>query len=566
MKKILRSFVMTALLLSMAQLGSAKDKAPAAAEETDGRKPVIVISIAGYDNVMGDIGYIGRLAQMPELEKLAEGIIASQTKAKGLEGLDTKRPWGVVVSTDGFGFQPLAFLPVTDLKKLLDATSGLIGPAEQKENGILELAAKNPRVYLKEKNGWVFIAQSPENLANVPANPLQLLGGLDKQYEVALKFYIHNIPDAFRSLAIDYLKNVSQTLPVDENEDEAAAEKRKEYMEKQTKAMADLINTVDQFTLGWALDQKANTSHLDTTLTALPNSTLAKKLNALKETTSNYTGFMLPKAAVVLNSSQTLLVDDIEQAAQAIDMFQTTLSREIENSPDLTDDDSRAAAKRIVTEAGDAIKATIKTGKIDFGGSWILGDRKFNLVLGAYVSEPGELEKALKDLVAVAAKDPNFPAVKFDVATQGEVRFHTWTSPVPADDKVNRAIGKELKVAVGFGPQSVYFGVGTDDPLVLIKKAIDASKTGTSTKVPPGVVDVALQPILDFASVLKPDDENVAAVLAEVAKTPGKDHIHLEIKPQQNGVSYRLELQEGVLKALGLTTKIQIDKQNAAAE
>ncbi|HEX4143344.1 MAG TPA: hypothetical protein VHY91_07320 [Pirellulales bacterium] len=562
MKKTLRSLVMTALLLSAAQACSAKDKAPAAAGEADGRKPVIVISIAGYDNVMDDVGYIGRLAQMPELEKLAEGIIASQTKAKGLEGLDTKRPWGVVVNTDGFGFQPIGFLPVTDLDKLLDAASGLIGPAEQKPNGILELSQKNPRVYLKEKNGWVFIAQSPENLSNLPADPLPWLSGLDKQYQIGLKFYIHNIPDAFRSLAIDYLKNVSQTLPSDEDEDEATAEKRKEFMDKQAKSMAELINTVDQFTLGWALDTKGNTSHLDTTLTALPNSTLAKKLNALKDTTSNYTGFMLPKAAVVLNSSQTLLVDDIEQAAQGIDAFQATLSREIENSPDLTDDDSRAAAKRIVAEAADAIKATIKTGKVDFGGSWLLGDRRFTLIAGAYISEPAELEKALKDLVAVAAKDPTFPAVKFDVATHGDVRFHTWTSPVPAVDTVNRAIGKELKVAVGFGPQSVYFGVGTDDPLVLIKKAIDASKTATSGKVPPGVVDVALQPILEFASVLKPDDEKLAAVLTEVAKTPGKDHVHLEIKPQENGVSYRLELQEGVLKALGLAAKAQMDKQS----
>ena len=163
---------MTALLLSTAQAATAKDKAPAAAEEADGRKPVIVVSVAGYDNVMADVGFIGRLAQMPELEKLVEGIIASQTKAKGLEGLDTKRPWGVVVNTDGFGFQPLGFLPVTDLNKLLDATSGLVGPAEPKQNGILELAQKNPRVYLKEKNGWVYIAQSPENLANLPADPL----------------------------------------------------------------------------------------------------------------------------------------------------------------------------------------------------------------------------------------------------------------------------------------------------------------------------------------------------------------------------------------------------------
>ncbi|HEY1785887.1 MAG TPA: hypothetical protein VGG30_10075, partial [Pirellulales bacterium] len=76
------------------------------------------------------------------------------------------------------------------------------------------------------------------------------------------------------------------------------------------------------------------------------------------------------------------------------------------------------------------------------------------------------------------------------------------------------------------------------------------------------VVDVSLQPILDFASVLKPDDQALAAVLAEVAKTPGKDHIHLENKPQQNGVSYRLELQEGVLKALGLAIRQQMDKQN----
>ena len=244
------------------------------------------------------------------------------------------------------------------------------------------------------------------------------------------------------------------------------------------KAWADLINTVDQITVGWALDQKQSTSHLDATLTALPGSTLAKELNALKETTSNYTGFMLPKAAVFLNSSQTLLVDDIDQTTQAIDAFQKSLSREVENSPELTDDDSRAAAKRIVAEAADAIKATIKTGKIDFAGSWLVGDRRFTLVFGAYISEPAELEKALNDLVTVAEKDPNFPAIKFDVVTQGDIRFHTWTSPVPADDEVNRAIGKELKVAVGFGPQSVYFGVGTEDPLPLIKKAIENSKAG----------------------------------------------------------------------------------------
>ncbi len=267
----------------------------------------------------------------------------------------------------------------------------------------------------------------------------------------------------------------------------------------------------------------------------------------------------------MFDSSQTLLVDDIDQATQGIDAFQAKAMEEIEHSPDLTDDDSRAAAKKIVEEACDAIKATIKTGKVDFGGSLILGDRRLIFVAGAYVSQPDDLEKAFEDLVTVAKKDPNFPGEKFDIVTDGDVRYHTWTSPVPPDDKVNRAIGKELKIAVGFGAKSVYVGVGTEDPLAVIKKAIADSKAGGSKKVSPGVVDVSLKPILDFVSIFNPDDDDIAALLAEVAKTPGKDHVHLQIKPQQNGVSYRLELQEGVLKTLGLAAKQQMDKQARSA-
>ncbi|HTU25413.1 MAG TPA: hypothetical protein VMF30_08455 [Pirellulales bacterium] len=559
MKKTLVSLLITVLLLSGAQAAKAKDSTSGASGGGDDHKPVIVVSVAGYDNVLGDIAYIGQLAQMPGLEKLVEGLVAARTKAQGLQGLDTKRPWGVVVNTDGFGFQPIGFLPVTDLKKLLDATSQLIGRTEAKENGVIELADKNPRLYLKEKNGWVFIGQSPENLANLPADPLKWLDGLNTQYEFGLKFYIHNIPDAFRSLAIDYLKNVLVSMPADEDEDEATAEKRKDLTAKQVKSLSDSINALDQITLGWALDQKGNVSYLDMTATALANSALAKKLDALKDTTSNYSGFLLDKAAVKLRSSQILPSDEIEQTDQTIEAIEAKISKGIDTSPDLTDDDSRAAAKKIVSEAADAIKATIKTGKVDFAGSWLLGDRRFTLIAGAYIAEPADLEKALKDLIEVAQKDPNFPGVKFNVVNVGDIRFHTWTSPVPADDRANRVLGKELKIAVGFGSKSVYFGVGTEDPLNLIKKAIETSKSGSTTKVAPGVVDIALQPILDFASVLKPDDQDLATVLAEVAKTPGKDHIHIETKALANGVTYRIELQEGVLKAAGLTVKLQMD-------
>ncbi len=562
MKKTLRSVLVTVLLLSVAQTGTAKDKAPVVPQQVAGRQPVFVVSIAGYDKIMNDVGFIGRLAQRDGLEKQAEAMITLFTQGKGLEGLDTKRPWGIVLNTDGTSFQPIAFLPVKDVKKLLAATAGLIGPVDERPDGILQIEALNQTLYLKETNGWLFIGQTAASLTDVPNDPTSWLDGLDKKYEIGLKLYVHNIPEMFRSLAIDSLKNLNQSLPTPEDEDEAAAEKRKAYVEAQTKMWSEMINTADQVTVGWALDTQASTSYLDSALTAIPGSVLAEKCNSLKDTTSNFTGFMLKKAAVVFNSSQTLLVDDIDQAAQGIDIAQASLLREIENSPDLTDDDSRAAAKRIVTETCDAIKATIKSGKMDFGGSWVVGDRRFLAIAGAYVSQPADLEKALNDLVEVAKKDPNFPGIKFTDVTDGDVHFHTWTSPIPADDKVNRAVGKELKVVVGFGPKSVYFAAGTEDPLSVVKKAIADSKAGATTKVPASVVDASLQPILDFVSVFTPDNEDVAALLAEVAKTPGKDHVHLQTKPQQNGVSYRLDLQEGVLKVLGLAAKQQMDKQN----
>jgi hypothetical protein len=315
-------------------------------------------------------------------------------------------------------------------------------------------------------------------------------------------------------------------------------------------------------TIGWALDQEKFVSYLDAELTAVPGTPLAEKMNALKDTTSGYTGFMLPKAAAVFNSSQKLVADDITQIQQTIEQGRDKLIREIENSPDLKDDDSIAAAKKIVTEASDALLATIKTGKLDFGGSVILGERRLMVVAGAYISEPADLEKALTDLIEVAKKDPNFPGTKFDLVTDGDIRFHTWTSPIPPDDKVNRAIGKELKLAVGFGGKSVYVGVGTEDPLPALKKAIVDSKAGASKKVSPGLLDVSLKQILDFARVFTPDDEIVAAVQAEVAKAVGKDHVHLELKSIPYGAAYRIELQEGVLKAIGLSVKMQMDKKN----
>ena len=43
-----------------------------------------------------------------------------------------------------------------------------------------------------------------------------------------------------------------------------------------------------------------------------------------------------------------------------------------------------------------------------------------------------------------------------------------------------------------------------------------------------------------------------AKMAAELAKTPGRDHVRLTVTPIPRGARYRLEIEEGVLKVLAL--------------
>jgi hypothetical protein len=558
MKKTLRFMLATALLVAISHPVSAKDAATSAPQLGNGRQIVGVLSLSGSGKMMDNVRLVDQLTA-EGFEKQIESTIADVTQGKGLDALDTTRPWGIVLSMDGDDYEPLGFVPVKDSKKLLDATTRLTGTVEQKADGVVAIKRLSKTLYMKEQNGWLFIGPSAGSLAKLPADPSAWLAGLDKQYDIGIKLYVQAIPEKYRGQALGAFRDLIEDVPSRDGEGKAIKEKRLAWLNEQAKELTDSIKSVDQFSLGWKLNPEARTSSLDVTLTALPGSELADQLNVMKTTKSNYTGFMLKRAAALLGNSQSFSVDDSKDVTEGIGSIQAALSREIDASPEL-DADARAAAKRILGKTCDAIKSTILSGKVDLGGSVVIGDRKIMMVAGAYVGQPAELENAFQDLMVAVQKDPSFPATKINVVTDGDIRYYTWTSPVDADKDVNRAVGKELKTAVGFGPKSIYVGVGSDDPLPLIKTAITDSKAGASASVAPGVLDWAVQPILNFAKVLNPDDKDLDAVVAAVAKAPGKDHIHVQMKPQENGVSYAMELQEGVLKALVVIARQQLDK------
>ncbi len=176
-------------------------------------------------------------------------------------------------------------------------------------------------------------------------------------------------------------------------------------------------------------------------------------------------------------------------------------------------------------------------------------------VAGTRVKQPAKVVEGLKKLDAAAkASTPGYTGVAWDSAEQGDVKFHTLKMPLPqeADASFRRMVGDTLDIAVGTGPEAVYFAVGRDN-LATVHQAIDASKADANKKVPPFEIAFSLAPIMELVAMNASDDmapmlQGIAATLK--ADSQGRDHVRLLVQIIENGARYHFEAEEGALRAL----------------
>ncbi len=543
MKHLLLSLAAVALLVGPAARLFAKDEADA------GNKTVAVVTIASYDRLMSDVAFIGKLAGNPDLDKNIDGAIQLFTQGQGLNGLDKKRPLAITLTTDGQQFQPMLVVPVTDLKQLLESLAGLIGEASDAENGAFELNVFGQQVFVKESGGWAFVAQSTEAFANLPADPLKTLGGLDKSYDLAARIYVQNVPDLYRSLFIDNLrKGVEGAMSRKEDESDEDYAARKKIVEAQTDLLTKIINEVEQLTVGVAIDAKAKSAHLDLSVVGVPGSDSAKTLSRLKNNASDFAGFLVDDAAASLNITLKTSPETGGQIAAGLQTFLAQALQHIDTQSSLNDD-SKKLAKEMVKELFDAVQSTLESGRIDAGATLNLSDKAMTLVAGAYVAEPKNVEAALKKFAKLMANEPNFPGIKFDAAEYQGIRFHTTSVPVPDSEDISKVLGGKLDVAVGIGAKSVYLALGTDS-MTLCKSLIDKSKGQASKQLVPVQLHISLAPIFQFAAAMH-DEPQVKALAEELAQAKGSDRVHITLAPDGNATRLRIEAEEGVLQLIG---------------
>ncbi len=553
-----RFFAGVTILLACCLMG----RSAALADPPDPTAPLVIVSLSSYDELLSDAGLLGELSDNPNLAASVESMLKLFTNNKGLAGLDKTRPSGAVL-LGGDALRWYAFLPVTDLDKLIDVAKPFFTKVQRTGGGTYQLTAGTRSVYVRQNDGWAILSDRNESLAGAPADPGKLLAGMSGKYDMAIRAHVHHVPAAQRErfvagLRTEFERSLTRRL----GEDDSTFLIRKAVTEKTLKTLTAAAGQLEHITLGWSLDRKTRGSLLDLDIVAIEGTPAAEKLARRISRGSNFTGFLLPEAT--LSGAWTADLGAINQSAGFDAFFAAIQTRALQTIDDgLTDDELASVAKELLTGVLAVIRADVSSGKSDGGLSVLLEPSAATLVAGRYVAHDELLQETFINLVdAVRRKHPELVArvLKMNVDQHGAIRFHTVTFDLPDDmkdhDRLVRLVGRRLQVVVGVGPNSVYLAAGRD-AMQTLKRAIERSESNGTQPIRPMEFSLSLAKLAAFTTAL---DEGSAPTWARRAtpilqRASGKDHVRVSLLPVPHGMRIRIEAEEGVLRLLAAMRK-----------
>lgn len=586
-------FGLSLLALSLLAVAPATLHAQAVAEAPDAEasmaeagelKTVAVVALSGYDELLADIDFLGELGGRPATADMIEGMLAFFTGGRGVEGLDKDRPLGLVLQTDGSGFTPMACLPIPDATPLLELAENFGFEPLDLGDGVYELELQEQTVFFRQTGAWTFFAQAADALEQAPADPSAVLSELTDKYDLGLRIVAPNVPEMYRQIAIEQLRQGMEEGTPEQADDETDEEyqARVDLAEANVKQISDLIDGLDTIVAGWNIDAENRRTFLDAELTGLAGSDFALAMSYYEDSTTGVTAFHRPgtafSALTVGVTPPELIEKQRAQIEATIKMFRSQAAKAVRESDDLPDDpEVRETLIEVADDLIDVYEAAAESGRIELGMSLDLAGEGFDAIAGAHTPEPQKVEEAFKKLAGVAPKIAaeqgwnDLPPVEWNAGEHAGVTMHALTMPLPPEaGRLIEAVGESIRITMGVGQERVYVAVGPRGEEQL-KAAIDGSAARVSEEVLPGEVILSIGQVLKAA---EPFAEGQAApvismLVESLEEAPeNTDRLVVTTEAIDNGVKVRYLLEEGVLKAIGqaAATAAQMQQQQAAGQ
>ncbi|MDR2762950.1 MAG: hypothetical protein LBB88_10135 [Planctomycetaceae bacterium] len=260
-------------------------------------KPVIAVSLASFDDYKKTMHTVteqirkehGNNKQPETLDNflnLYEKFISKH--------FDSKQPFGLILQTDGILYYPLIFMPLnanSDFIKQLENDY-----VEKLDNGLYAVKTdiikwSLGRLYVKEHNGWIFIATEFQ-LNSLPDDPSKLLiRPADIDTLMTARFDLKNVPKLTTRAALSLAE-------ID------AVSKAETIIEKATARLSighirSLAEQAEFLEYVFAYDQKKNNYIIREIEIVRPNTEQAKLLHQRRNVTSPFHAFYMPENAIL---------------------------------------------------------------------------------------------------------------------------------------------------------------------------------------------------------------------------------------------------------------------------
>lgn len=582
----MKVFLFAASALGLLTFGYCKARAE---DESSAPRPVIVASFAGYAELKRDMDYLGGLSGHADMATGLTRLLLPLAKQQPLAGINQERRWGATLTFADHGFQSsvVAFLPLDDFSKLLDAFAAH-GGAHDVGDEIYKIEHDAGAFFIARKDKWAFVARRQSDLEELPLEPLGQFRGQDEKYVAALRVNLQDVPRHVRDLAAFFVKQAlaggaRQRQGARQNEpDDRAPPGRVEELFK-------LCSGLDSLFVGLNLDRVRGRARLETKLSALPGSDAARSLAARFQPgeASRLAGVFLPGALCSFHMNSPLARRGDERSAASFASLSALFSAGIDAIEEMSEE-QKAKFKEAVGKLLEAIADNIaKQGRINAGmvvtgprsagefsdfieqammeslpGNYasetIIGPGRITTVVGCLVKDGKALESAAKQLAA-ALEANSAPRLNLD-EYQGR-RFHALSVYVTPPrlrqvhasanvEKFKTVFGNPLEIVLACGEDTFYVAVG-EKGVEAIKQVIDKSLQAPAEKLPVVTASLSLAPALKF---LASQTRNPAdARLAESLRRGGEDRVELTVESAPGGVLFKADGEEAVSKLLAFS-------------
>ena len=454
--------------------------------------PAIEVRVASVNDLLVAAKFLGESVNRGEAVKQGVEFLQSQfDDAKGLDGLDPKRPWGlsVTVTPNVIDSPVVLAVPLADRESLLKLLQGKLNLDPKKLDGdVYEVKVPNvpvPVYFRLTKDHVLVTVMNAKSLDAPPA--LDFLNGKEASQLVARLHYDRLPADVKKVVFAQWELQANDGMRRARPGETPAETKLRQWVLEQTlPGIQSLLN--DGATLSVSLDidtpQAKGELRIDARLTAKSGTGLAKTIRGLEGRAG--VALPLPEARKLFTLDAKLGLPEGAKASFA-PLVDALLADAVK--------DARKDQQIPLQLVTDALKPTLQSGELDVRMAATAGAKSGTLeFFGALQTVKGvEVEKLAKFVAGLAPADA--ATFAFDTKTVGGVKLHGVT--VKQRDMQDR-----------FGTQAVQLGTSDGRFLVAIEAGGKALEGIAAAAARPNAavfdLDVALAAYATFSEKVIP--------------------------------------------------------------